>query len=165
VTGSVVFPGAFGFVVGEVADVGVVEGTVVVGGASVVVVDGGGAEPFHCTVLSVDVDASDAFAVRSEAAPAPTLATTVPELAMPVTDTVYVAPLPLTDAANVPPTVLPANETSLASKPVTASLNSTENTIGDVDVGSGCATPWSIVTDGETAAAGRAIANDVIAAS
>jgi hypothetical protein len=155
VVGNVVFAGSVALVVGVgivmgvgvvVAGAGVVVGgdvVVVVGGAVVVVVvvDVGGAEPFHCTVLSVDVDADDRFAPRSEAAPAGILTTTTPAVDMPVTDTVYDAPLPLTVVTNEPPTVLPASETSPAVKPVTGSLNVTSKVIGEPEVGSACAAP------------------------
>src|SRR5262245_4106239 len=98
-----------------------------------------GAASTKVTVLSVDVDAKDNADPASTAAPALMLATTTPDEVIPVTDTVYDPPPPLAFPTIVPPAVLPANETSLAVKPVTASLNTTENMIGDVDVGSGCA--------------------------
>src|SRR5207248_3274953 len=55
---------------------------------------------------------------------------------------------PLTLAANVPPTVLPAKLMSLASKPMTGSPNTTVNRTGPAFVGSAWPAAWSIVTDG-----------------
>src|SRR5262245_59980603 len=98
-----------------------------------------GAASTKVTVLSVDVDDKDNADPASTAAPALMPATTTQDQVIPVTDTVYDAPLPLPFARSVPPAVLPATAPWLAAKPVTASLNTTENMIGDVDVGSGCA--------------------------
>src|SRR5262245_19851961 len=98
-----------------------------------------GAASTKVTVLSVDVDAKDNADPASTAAPALMLAATSPREATPAPDTLSLPAAPPTFATSVPPAVLPANETSLAVKPVTSSLNTTENMIGDVDVGSGCA--------------------------
>jgi len=87
-------------------------------------------------VLSVLVLASLALPAASVAAPAMTDATTSPSPVIPLTDTVYVGPVPVTVAANVPAAVLPVKSMSEASKPVTASLNTTVNSIGETFVGS-----------------------------
>ena len=54
------------------------------------------------------------------------------------TETVYVAPLPVTFATSVPGAVLPVKLMSDPVKPVTGTLNDTPNTTGDVLVGSTC---------------------------
>src|SRR6187200_2094578 len=51
-------------------------------------------------------------------------------------------------AASVPPTVLPANDTSVPAKPTTGSLNTTLKRIGDALVGSAWPEAWLIVTVG-----------------
>src|SRR5688500_3963339 len=71
-----------------------------------------GAPAVNCTVLSVLVDATLGWLPASMAAAAGIDATTVPLLVMPVTVTVYSAPVPDTAAARVPPAVEPANDTS-----------------------------------------------------
>jgi hypothetical protein len=68
---------------------------------------------------------------------------------MPLTLTVYVLPLPLTDA--VPPVAVPLRTTSPASKPVTSSENATSKRIGWTLVGSAWAAAWFTVTAGAVA--------------
>src|SRR4029077_18244367 len=65
------------------------------------------------TMLSELVAAELALPAASVAAPAGTLATTVPDPVIPVTATVYVGPVPDTAATRVPPTVLPTKLTSV----------------------------------------------------
>src|SRR5687767_11753244 len=77
----------------------------------------------NCTVLSVLVDAALGWLPASVAAAAGMDATTVPLVVIPLTDTVYSAPEPLTTATSVPPAVDPVKETSDTVKPVTGLLN------------------------------------------
>ena len=56
----------------------------------------------------------------------------------PIVGTVALAPLPVTCATRVPPTVLPVKSISAASKPVTAALKTTVNEMGETFVGSAC---------------------------
>ena len=72
----------------------------------------------------------------SFAAPAGMVTTTVPEPVMPLMDTLYVVPPPVTTAVRVPGAVLPVVITSALVKPVTASLNTTVKSIGEPLVGS-----------------------------
>ena len=57
-------------------------------------------------------------------------------------------PDPDTTGTRVPPTVLPVNTMSAASKPVTGALNWTVNVIGEALVGSACAAAWLMLTLG-----------------
>ncbi|OPZ77535.1 MAG: hypothetical protein BWY79_01132 [Actinobacteria bacterium ADurb.Bin444] len=92
------------------------------------------------TTLSVEKEAilgepsSAAFAT-----PAPIVATTVPEVVMPVTATLYVVPslgsISVTVATLAPPAV-PERVTSPVAKPVTGLLNTTVKLMGLVEVGS-----------------------------
>ena len=82
------------------------------------------------------------------AAPAATAAVTVPEELIPVTEIVYVVPLPLTADASGPPAVLPARLTSELSNPATGSLNVTVNRIGPALVGSAWVAAWLTNTTG-----------------
>ena len=86
-------------------------------------------------MLSVEVEASLALLDPSCAAPAPMLATTVPEPVMPLTDTVYLTGPPVTIAVSVPGAVLLLRSTSDPSKSVTASLNTTSKSMGLALVG------------------------------
>ena len=90
----------------------------------------------YATVLSVLVDPRLRLPAASVAAPAGTLATTLPAVVIPDTATLYVGPVPVTTAVSVPPTVLPAKLMSFEAKPVTVSLNVTVKLIGLVFVGS-----------------------------
>ena len=92
-------------------------------------------DTLYVTVLSVLVDTRLALPAASVAAPAGTLATTVPLPVIPDTATLYVVPLPVTVAVSVPPAV-PAKLMSLAAKPVTVSLKVTVKLIGLALVGS-----------------------------
>ena len=74
------------------------------------------------------------------------LATTVPREVMPVTATLYVAPLPVTAPLFEPPDVDPVNVTSPVANPVTERLKTTVKLIGLVLVGSFWPTAWLIVT-------------------
>ena len=91
----------------------------------------------YVTTLSVDVEAVLELPTPSVAAPATTLAMTVPLQVWPETETVYVVPEPVTVLVGVPDAV-PLMTTSLASKPVTGSLNTTVKRIGNTSVGSAC---------------------------
>ena len=93
-------------------------------------------DTLYVTVLSVLVDTRLALPAASVAAPARTLATTLPAPVIPDTATLYVGPVPVTTAVSVPPTVLPAKLMSFAAKPVTVSLNVAVKLIGLVVVGS-----------------------------
>ena len=108
----------------------------------------GGSGWFQVTVLSIDVDASESMAAPLWAAPAGIVAITSPLVVIPLTNTVYDAPEPVTSAASVPPAVDAARSTPLASNPTTDSLKATSNRIGSVDVGSSCPAPSLIVTVG-----------------
>ena len=105
-------------------------------------------DTLYATVLSVLVDPRLALPAASVAAPAGTLATTLPAPVIPDTATLYVGPVPVTTAESVPPTVLPAKLMSLAAKPVTVSLKVTVKLIGLVFVGSAWPAAWLIVTLG-----------------
>src|SRR5687767_3686504 len=101
-----------------------------------VVLVAAGAAGANRTELSVLVEATLGFPPASTAAPAGMEATTVPVPVMPLTMTVRLEPGPRSICAlRAPPTVDPANETSLASKPVTGSLKVTVNSIGEPEVG------------------------------
>ncbi len=58
-------------------------------------------------------------------------------------------PLPEMLPDKVPPAVLPVKDRLPLAKPVTTSVNTTSNTMGDVLVGSDWPLPWLIVTSGE----------------
>jgi hypothetical protein len=83
----------------------------------------------------------------SWAALALTCAVTVPGVVMPATATLYVSPVPVTVGVFVPPAVPPSVK-PVALKPVTDLLKTTVKLIGDVLVGSACATALLIVTVG-----------------
>jgi hypothetical protein len=108
------------------------------------------------TELSTLVEASSCCRARSVANPAGMLATTVPTPFIRSRKRV-VRPEPLTPATSDPPTVLPANETSAAVKPVTASLYTTVKRIGEALSGSDCAAAWLIVTVGFTLSNGTVL--------
>lgn len=74
------------------------------------------------TLLSVLVEAWLGLPAISLAAPPGRFTTTVPVPVMPVTEMVWVVPLPVTMATSVPPTVEPVKDTSPALNPITASL-------------------------------------------
>ncbi len=99
------------------------------------------------TVLSVEVEAVLALPTRSVALLAAIVATTVPDVVMPVTLTVNVVGPPLTVPVFAPPEV-PPTVTSPVMKPVTGSLNTTVKRMGVLFVGSAWPTAWSIVTVG-----------------
>src|SRR6188472_2285616 len=74
-------------------------------------------DAFHWTLLSVDVEAVLGLAPPSSATPAGTVAITVPDCCMPLTDTVYVVGPPDTTAALAP--AVPLSVTSPVAKPTT----------------------------------------------
>src|SRR5688500_17153818 len=82
------------------------------------------------------------------AAAAGIVATTVPLVVIPLTETVYSAPEPETAATRVPPADEPANDTSAPVNPVTGLLNVTTKAIGPPVAGSGCPAALLMVTVG-----------------
>ena len=99
-------------------------------------------------MLSDDVEAWFGLPNPSIATPAGILAITVPLAVMPETNTLKNVLSPLSRTVAVVAPAVPPRVTSPVSKPVTGSLNTTVKTIGEASVGSGCSSPWSIVTDG-----------------
>ena len=118
-------------------------------GAWSMATDGGVTSPagrLNVTVLSVLVDAWFGLFARSTQTMAPIEAVTVPVWVMPDTVTVYEVGPPLTTAVVAP--AVPPRVTSPVAKPLTASLNTTSNTIDGLPVGSACEAPWLMVTVG-----------------
>ena len=77
----------------------------------------------YVTVLSVDVDAWFRFPAPSVATSAPIVTMTVPMDDIPLTEIAYVVPPPVTTATFAP--AVPERVTSVSSKPVTDSSNTT----------------------------------------
>jgi hypothetical protein len=67
---------------------------------------------------------------------------------MPVTATSYLVGLAAVTVPIFVPPAVPVIVTSPVAKPVTAALKMTVKVIGEVEVGSGCAAAWLIVTEG-----------------
>src|SRR5438034_797034 len=107
-----------------------------------------GAVASYVTWLSVLVDAALAFDAASCATPAARLARTVPFVVIPLTATLYVAPLPVTIAVVAP--AVPPSVTSPVAKSLTGSLKTTVKLIGDAFVGSTWLAAWLIATVGAT---------------
>ena len=99
------------------------------------------------TVLSVEVEAALLLPAVSVATPAAIVATTVPEIVMPVTATRRSSGRRLTVPVLTPPE-LPPTVTSPVAKPNTVSLNTAVKTIGLTLVGSAWPTAWLMVTVG-----------------
>src|SRR5215831_9665305 len=100
--------------------------------ASMISECGGGDAAPNVTALSVLVEATFPLENASMAAPALTVAITVPDPDMPLTATLYVVPLPVTTAVVAP--AVPLSVTPPLVKPVTAALNTTVKLIGDARV-------------------------------